>query len=118
MDEMKKRGATPNKSLFRRIAESEFFHNYKRSPSAIVGTVIVVLVLFIALFGPLFAPQNPYDVASLSLTDSYKPPAWEAEVYFLVGGTQTNAAVISSMLAPYEARVDTEISGFLIDPGH
>ena len=65
MDEMKKRGATPNKSLFRRIAESEFFHNYKRSPSAIVGTVIVVLVLFIALFGPLFAPQNPYDVASL-----------------------------------------------------
>ena len=33
MDEMKKRGATPNKSLFRRIAESEFFHNYKRSPA-------------------------------------------------------------------------------------
>ena len=26
----------------------------------------------------------------------------EAEVYFLVGGTQTNAQVISSMLAPYE----------------
>ena len=77
MGEMKKRGAAPNKSFFRRIAESEFFHNYKRSPSAIIGTVIVVLVLFIALFGPLFAPQNPYDVASLSLTDSYKPPAWE-----------------------------------------
>ena len=49
MDEMNKRGATPNKSLFRRIAESEFFHNYKRSPSAIVGTVIVVLVLFLSL---------------------------------------------------------------------
>ena len=65
MGEMKKKGAAPNKSFFRRIAESEFFHNYKRSPSAIVGTVIVVLVLFIALFGPLFAPQNPYDVASL-----------------------------------------------------
>ena len=64
MGEMKKRGAAPNKSLFRRIAESEFFHNYMRSPSAIIGTVIVVLVLFIALFGPLFAPQNPYDVAS------------------------------------------------------
>ena len=29
----------------------------------------------------------------------------EAEVYFLVGGTQTNAAVISSMLAPYEGVV-------------
>ena len=32
MGEMKKKGAAPNKSLFRRIAESEFFHNYKRSP--------------------------------------------------------------------------------------
>ena len=39
MGEMKKRGAAPNKSLFRRIAESEFFHNYMRSPSAIIGTV-------------------------------------------------------------------------------
>lgn len=29
----------------------------------------------------------------------------EAEVYFLVGGTQTNAVVISSMLAPYEGVV-------------
>ena len=59
MDEMKKRGATPNKSLFRRIAESEFFHNYKRSPSAIVGTVIVVLVLFIALSGRCLLRRTP-----------------------------------------------------------
>ena len=59
MGEMKKRGAAPNKSFFRRIAESEFFHNYKRSPSAIVGTVIVVLVLFIALFGPLLLRRTP-----------------------------------------------------------
>ena len=29
----------------------------------------------------------------------------EAEVYFLVGGTQTNAVVISSILAPYEGVV-------------
>ena len=98
MDEMKKRGATPNKSLFRRIAESEFFHNYKRSPSAIVGTVIVVLVLFIALFGPLFAPQNPYDVASLSLTDSYKPPAWEEVTPGLFSVPTVRDGIFSALL--------------------
>lgn len=105
MDEMKKRGATPNKSLFRRIAESEFFHNYKRSPSAIVGTVIVVLVLFIALFGPLFAPQNPYDVASLSLTDSYKPPAWEAggDARFIFGTDSQGRDIFSSLI--YGSRI-------------
>lgn len=105
MDEMKKRGATPNKSLFRRIAESEFFHNYKHSPSAIVGTVIVVLVLFIALFGPLFAPQNPYDVASLSLTDSYKPPAWEAggDARFIFGTDSQGRDIFSSLI--YGSRI-------------
>ena len=105
MDEMKKRGATPNKSLFRRIAESAFFHNYKRSPSAIVGTVIVVLVLFIALFGPLFAPQNPYDVASLSLTDSYKPPAWEAggDARFIFGTDSQGRDIFSSLI--YGSRI-------------
>lgn len=105
MDEMKKRGAAPNKSLFRRIAESEFFHNYKRSPSAIVGTVIVVLVLFIALFGPLFAPQNPYDVASLSLTDSYKPPAWEAggDARFIFGTDSQGRDIFSSLI--YGSRI-------------
>ena len=105
MGEMKKRGAAPNKSFFRRIAESEFFHNYKRSPSAIVGTVIVVLVLFIALFGPLFAPQNPYDVASLSLTDSYKPPAWEAggDARFIFGTDSQGRDIFSSLI--YGSRI-------------
>ena len=69
MSEMEKKSTAPDKSWLQRAAESEFFHNYKRSPSAIIGTVIVVLVLFIALCGPLFAPQNPYDVGCHSLTD-------------------------------------------------
>ena len=88
-----------------RIAESEFFHNYKRSPSAIIGTVIVVLVLFIALFGPLFAPQNPYDVASLSLTDSYKPPAWEAggDARFIFGTDSQGRDIFSSLI--YGSRI-------------
>ena len=105
MGEMKKKGAAPNKSFFRRIAESEFFHNYKRSPSAIIGTVIVVLVLFIALFGPLFAPQNPYDVASLSLTDSYKPPAWEAggDARFIFGTDSQGRDIFSSLI--YGSRI-------------
>lgn len=59
MSEMEKKSTAPDKSWLQRAAESEFFHNYKRSPSAIIGTVIVVLVLFIALCGPLFAPPEP-----------------------------------------------------------
>ena len=49
MSEMEKKSTAPDKSWLQRAAESEFFHNYKRSPSAIIGTVIVVLVLFLSL---------------------------------------------------------------------
>ena len=38
MSEMEKKSTAPDKSWLQRAAESEFFHNYKRSPSAIIGT--------------------------------------------------------------------------------
>lgn len=100
MSEMEKKSTAPDKSWLQRAAESEFFHNYKRSPSAIIGTVIVVLVLFIALCGPLFAPQNPYDVGSLSLTDSYKPPMWQegGEPHFIFGTYSQGRDIFSSLI--------------------
>ena len=105
MSEMEKKSTAPDKSWLQRAAESEFFHNYKRSPSAIIGTVIVVLVLFIALCGPLFAPQNPYDVGSLSLTDSYKPPMWQegGEPHFIFGTDSQGRDIFSSLI--YGSRI-------------
>ena len=44
------------------------------------GIVLAVLVLAV-LAAPLYAPQNPYNLASLSLLDSLDPPS------FLPGGT-------------------------------
>lgn len=64
-------------SPWQKFLQSEFFANYRRRPSAIAGSVIVALILAVALLGPFFAPQNPYDVGSLSLSDSYKPPIWQ-----------------------------------------
>lgn len=58
------------------IFQSEFFHNYKRSTSAIIGSALMAFFAFAVLAGPLLVAQDPYDIAALNLMDSYKPPMW------------------------------------------
>lgn len=55
---------------------SEFFSNWRRNGSAIAGSVILLFFALIVAFGPWLVAQDPYDIASLDLMDSYLPPAW------------------------------------------
>lgn len=89
----------------KKFLRSEFFFNYRHNISAMIGTVIVVLILLIAVFGPLFAPQDPYDVAGLSLTDSYKPPAWleGGDSRFLLGTDSQGRDMLSLLI--YGSRI-------------
>lgn len=56
--------------------KSEFFHNFVRSPGAMAGLLIVTFFVVLVTAGPLFTPQNPYDIGSLDLMDAFKPPVW------------------------------------------
>lgn len=84
---------------------SEIFHNYRRSPSAIAGSIMVVLVLLVALLGPIWTVQNPYDIASLELGDAYKPPVWleGGEAKFFLGTDQQGRDMVSAIV--YGSRV-------------
>ena len=92
-------------SPWQKFLRSEFFANYRRRPSAIVGSIIVALILVVALLGPFFAPQNPYDVGSLSLADSYKPPAWQegGDPHFVLGTDSQGRDMLSLLI--YGSRV-------------
>ncbi|MFC5585004.1 ABC transporter permease [Nitratireductor kimnyeongensis] len=48
------------------------------SPAALVGFIGLVVVLFIAIFAPWIAPQNPYDLMQLDIMDSRLPPGSES----------------------------------------
>ena len=54
---------------FRRFLE-EFFD----SRLATLGFILLAAIVLVALFAPLVAPQNPYDLAKLDLMDSRLPP--------------------------------------------
>lgn len=84
---------------------SEIFHNYRRSPSAIAGSIMVALVLLVALLGPIWTVQNPYDIASLELGDAYKPPVWleGGEAKFFLGTDQQGRDMVSAIV--YGSRV-------------
>jgi peptide/nickel transport system permease protein len=61
---------------FRELLASEFFFHFKRDKGAVLGSIVVVLFVLIALIGPFFTPQNPYDLKSLDLANAYKTPVW------------------------------------------
>ncbi|MFD2237554.1 ABC transporter permease [Aureimonas populi] len=48
------------------------------SPKATIAALACVLLVFAAVFAPLIAPQNPYDLAQLSIFDSRLPPGAES----------------------------------------
>ncbi len=102
------------------LLRSEFAHNFARSGSAIVGTLLIALFAFAIVFGPALVAQDPYDIASLNLLDSYKPPMWLAggDPAFPLGtdgqGRDILAAIIYGARASVMIGLVGMIASFLI----
>ncbi|MEM8662593.1 MAG: ABC transporter permease [Pseudomonadota bacterium] len=70
-----------------------------RTPSALVGLAILLALLGGALFAPLFAASDPYDLASLDLLDSRLPPVWvEGGAWPYILGTDGQGADVLSLI--------------------
>lgn len=52
----------------------QFWAEFRQNRIAVLALFVVVAVLMVALLAPLIAPQNPYDLASLRLSDARRPP--------------------------------------------
>lgn len=55
---------------------ARFWAEFRESKVAVAALVVVVLMLGVAIFAPLVAPQNPYDLANLVLMDARRPPGF------------------------------------------
>jgi peptide/nickel transport system permease protein len=53
--------------------------DFARSRLALAGLALLALIGLLALFAPLIAPQNPYDLAQLDVLDSRLPPGARSE---------------------------------------
>ena len=55
---------------------SRFWNEFRENKIALVALSVVVILALLALFASFVSPQNPYDLANLSLMDSRRPPGF------------------------------------------
>ena len=65
-----------------RFLDGDVWFSFRNSPMAIVAAVIAAVCVLGSLFAPWVTPHNPFDLATLNLSDARLPPAW------LEGGTR------------------------------
>ncbi|MDU0343478.1 ABC transporter permease [Bosea rubneri] len=55
---------------------ARFWAEFRESRIAVAALAVVVALVGVALFAPLIAPQDPYDLAKLALMDARRPPGY------------------------------------------
>ena len=74
--------------------------SFRHSPVAMVSAAVLAVCLFSALFAPWVAPHNPFDLATLNLTDALAPPAWldGAKPGYFLGTDDQGRDVLSAIM--------------------
>jgi peptide/nickel transport system permease protein len=88
-----------------RLADSDLWHSFTSTPSAMISAVIAVVMIVAALFAEVVAPHDPFDLATVDLFAALTPPAWAAEgtTEYLLGTDDQGRDVFSTIL--YGARI-------------
>ncbi len=83
----------------------ELFYDFKKDKLVIMASIILMFIIFVSVFASLIAPHNPYDLTSVSLMDSMRPPAWmEGGVSkFIFGSDLQGRGILSTIL--YGSRI-------------
>jgi len=86
--------------MTKQFFKSKILHDFFHDPSALVGSFLLAVSILTALFAPMIAPQNPYDLEKLTLDHFLTPPIWMegGERPFLLGTDDQGRCVLSTIL--------------------
>jgi peptide/nickel transport system permease protein len=89
----------------RRAWTHDLAWSFRRSPVAVFAAFLTLVCVGGAVFAPWIAPQNPFDSATLNLTDGFTPPAWKAggSTRYLLGTDDQGRDILSTIM--YGARI-------------
>jgi peptide/nickel transport system permease protein len=101
--------ATPG--TWARFFDGDVWHSFRSSPMAMGAAFVALLCVFCATFAGVIAPHNPFDLATLELSDSMLPPAWMTggRATYLLGTDEQGRDVLSALM--YGARISLLIGG-------
>jgi peptide/nickel transport system permease protein len=102
---------TPAPGALARFFAGDVWHSFRSSPMAIGAAVVALGCIFCALFAGVIAPHNPFDLATLELSDSMLPPAWMqgGQAKYLLGTDEQGRDVLSALM--FGARISLLIGG-------
>ena len=95
----------PDVTALDRFFDGDVWHSFRTSPMAIGAAVVAAVCIFSALFAPWVAPHNPFDLATLELSDARLPPMWEegGSAKYLLGTDDQGRDILSAIM--YGARI-------------
>jgi len=94
---------------------SDLAFRFRKDKVAVISFSIVLILVLSAVFAPLLAPYNPYDLTSIDLMDSEIPPIWNAsdgDSRFLLGTDPQGRDMLSTLL--YGMRISLTIGFFAV----
>ncbi|HYM33667.1 MAG TPA: ABC transporter permease [Candidatus Cybelea sp.] len=85
---------------FHRAMDSDIYYSFRRSPLTIAAAATTFVIFFAAAFAPWIAPHNPFDLASLDLSNALKPPFWSQDglMAFPLGTDDQGRDVFSTIM--------------------
>lgn len=96
--------------LAARIDGSDALFAFFHAPSAMLSTAVFMLLVLVALFAPVVAPFNPFDLAQIDVLDAHLPPVFcdGGDARFFFGTDDQGRDLLSTML--YGLRISLSIS--------
>lgn len=89
--------------------DGDVAYSFRHSPVAVVAALIAFVCVFAAVFAGWVAPHDPFDLASLELSDARLPPAWMegGSSKYLLGTDDQGRDVLSAIM--YGSRVSLAV---------
>lgn len=97
--------------LFARILDSDILASFRASKLTMLAALVVALMFIGAAFASWLAPTNPFDPATVFLSDASIPPRWQAggDPRFIIGTDDQGRDLYSAIL--YGLRVSLVVGG-------
>jgi peptide/nickel transport system permease protein len=98
--------------FWRKTQDSDVYWSFTRSKLVMLSALVTAIFIIGAFGAPYLAPHNPFDLASLELSDAFKPPAWEdaGMAKYLLGTDDQGRDLLSTIM--YGSRISLVV-GFL-----
>jgi peptide/nickel transport system permease protein len=93
-----------------------FWSEFGENRVAVAALGVVILVVLLAVFAPLVAPQDPYDLAKLTLRDARRPPGFVGAAGYVhwLGTDAQGRDMFSAILFGLKISLQISVSAGLI----